>query len=50
MPCYGGNTFYYNNFLLELDRKQRETKDSGINTAATTPTNSISGKREINNS
>lgn len=39
----------YNNFLLELDRKQRETKDTNIKTGNTTPTGIISGKREINN-
>lgn len=39
----------YNNFLLELDRKQRDTKDTNIKTGNTTPTGIISGKREINN-
>jgi SpoVK/Ycf46/Vps4 family AAA+-type ATPase len=39
----------YNNFLLELDRKQRDTKDINIKTGNTTPTGIISGKREINN-
>jgi len=38
----------YNNFLLELDRKQRESKETNINIQNTSTCN-ISGKREIDN-